>query len=107
MGRERQGEKGGKAATRNGVEREIYRIGGGMGDKRERRSSGENEVRGGEKKQGNAEKGGESLQYFNHSFSQITEQPRTDSGSPLLSSPFISLATPLLSLLIVQISLTD
>lgn len=40
----------------------------------------------------------ESLQYYNHSFAQITEQPRTDSGSPLLSSPIPPLATPLLFL---------
>lgn len=38
---ERGREKRGKVATRNEVEREIYR--GGMGDMRERRSSSEKE----------------------------------------------------------------
>lgn len=102
--RRKEEKRRGKAATRNrgGKERDIE---GGVASKRAGMRWGKER-----KSRIKSVKGGESLQYFNHSFSQITEQPWTDSGSPLLSPPnlFPRYASPLLCSpcqLIVQISL--
>lgn len=102
-GREREKEvrkAEGKAAKQNEVEREIY--GGRNGRyERERRSGSDKPgmrwEEGWKGRRMKSEKCGESLQYFNHSPRSLTQ---TDSGFPLHSSPTLSLATPLLLLLL-------
>lgn len=88
MGRERPGEKGKGSDKERSRKRDIQR---------EEWEKKQQWGKRGKEKAGWKVRKVESLEYFNHSFSQITEQPWTDSGSPLLSPPILSLTTPLLT----------